>query len=311
MATRLRIQSATAHQHITARGNDQQDIFLDPQDRYFYLELIETAIKEFSFEVAAYCLMRNHIHMLARFAGLNMDRVMYLIQGRYAKHFNKRYGRSGHLFQRRYDNRVVTTAEYLHEAGRYIHMNPVVENIVAQPEDYLWSSFREHWNEEYRIVSKDSPLVTAFKPTGVFDRQAFHDFTTARRRAAVDPQWYRKGVYAPATLADNPLQEAADRNHPLVKKIVSGVCYGFGYWDDIYDTTHPSRARDSARSLALFLLKEALPAWNFARLKPLAGIQDRKNVYRIYKKCESRLAYDPGYKRVAEDVRASLKGVKV
>lgn len=312
MPTKLRIQSATAYQNITARGNDRQDIFFDADDRLFYLDLMELAIKEYSIEVVAYCLMRNHVHMLARFAGLNMDKAMFLIQGRYAKYFNKRYNRTGHLYERRYDNRIVLTETYLHEAGRYVHNNPVVENIVARPEDYLWSSFREYWNEDYRFVSKDSPLVTCFRAGGTFDRQTFHDFTTARRRAAATDGWYEKGVYVPTRPNGDPLlQEAADRNHPVVRLVVSEVCYGFGYWDDFYDSVQKSRERDSARMLALFLLKEALPAWTFERLAPLAGYHNAKNVCKYYRKCGIRMAFDPGFRHVANDVRAALKGVKV
>lgn len=312
MPTKLRIQSATAFQHVTARGNNKQDIFFDAEDRLFYLELMEIAIKEYSVELVAYCLMRNHVHMLARFAGLNMDRAMFLIQCRYAKHFNRRYARTGHLYGRRYDNKIVLKEDYLHEAGRYIHNNPVVENIVERPEDYVWSSFREYWNEDYRFVSKDSPLVTCFSPGGAFDRQAFHDFTTARKRSAVDEQWYEKKVYRPTQPNGDPLlQEAADRNHPVVRLIVSKACQGFGYWDDFYDPAQKCRARDSARMLILYLLKEALPAWTFERLRGMAGYHSGKNVCSVYRKCEYRMAFDPGFRHVAADVRAALKGVKV
>lgn len=310
--TKIRIQSATAFQNITARGNDRQDIFHDTKDRLFYLDLMEMAIREYAFEVVAYCLMTNHIHMLARFAGLNMDKAMHMIQFKYAKYFNRKYDRSGHLFERRYDNKIVANEVYLHEAARYTHTNPLVEKMVSRPEDYLWSSFREYWDEEYRFVSKDSPIVSCFKPNGTFERQAFHDFTTARLRAAADPSWYQKAVYTPTPPAGDPLlQEAADRNHPVVKRIVSAVCYGFGFWDDLYLATNKSRARDDARTLTLYLLKEALPAWTFARLMPLAGLHDRKNAYRIYQKCEARLGLDPVFRGVANDVRAMLKGAVV
>lgn len=310
MATRNRVQTATGYQHVTAIGNNGQDTFLDDEDRLFYLDLLEAAIKEFAFDVAAYCLMRNHVHILARFNGLNMDKVMHKLHTRYANYFNRHHGKTGHLFQRRYENEVVSTVEYLHEAGRYVHMNPVVERLVARPEDYRWSSFREYWEGKFRIVSPDSPLVTAYKPTGVFERQAFHDFTTARSRAAADSKWYERKSYAPARPSENPLQEAADRNHPTVKRIIEGVCIGFGFWGDLREASKRSAPRDKARSLGLYLLKEALPAWSFERLKRLVGIGDRKNVYRIYQRCEARLAFDPGFRQVAADVRASLRPVK-
>lgn len=299
---------AGAFQHITARGNERKDIFIDKEDRLCYLDLIERAVKKYCFELVAYCLMLDHLHQLARFPDLNMDRAMFFIQWRYAKYFNKRHSRTGHLFERRYNNEVVTTETYLHEAGRYIHMNPVVDRLVLQPEEYVWSSFREYWSEEYRLVSKESPLITCFRPAGAFDAQAFHDFTTARRRAAADPQWYGRPTFAPPPGA-NPLQEAADRSHPLVKKIIAGVCRSLGYWGDLHDSSDQSHARDSARALVLFLVKEALPAWNFDRIRPLAGIQDRKNVYRIYQRCAVRLAFDPVYKSVVADVREALRRV--
>lgn len=165
----------------------------------------------FQVELAAFALMTNHLHQLARFALKNMDAFIKHLHGRYAKHFNRRYGRVGHVFEKRYDAREVRNETYLHEAGRYIHMNPVDAGIVPSPEEYQWSSFARLWSGQEGGPLLSDVLTRPFAPCGEFDSEGFHSFTTARDRARQpDDAWYVETQYKKGTIhPPNPSDPAA------------------------------------------------------------------------------------------------------
>src|SRR5215207_1121344 len=88
--------------HVTARGNRKQEIFLDADDRATYLFLLGEVVMLRRWLCLAYCLMDNHVHLLIETPEGGLGRGMQTLHGLYAETFNKRHGRSGHLFQGRY-----------------------------------------------------------------------------------------------------------------------------------------------------------------------------------------------------------------
>ena len=95
---------------------------------------------ELGFELVAYCLMENHVHLLLRDTKDHLDLVMKKIAGSYAYYFNHKYDIRGHLFQDRYGSEVVEDDAYLMTAIRYIHRNPEKAGIALAGE-YRWSSY--------------------------------------------------------------------------------------------------------------------------------------------------------------------------
>ena len=93
--------SSTDIYHVILRGNDKSDIFYDDQDRYVFLNKIEETKDKFNYEIYVYCLMSNHIHMIIRVKEEFLSKVLQSIQIRYISYFNKKFNRSGHLFQNR------------------------------------------------------------------------------------------------------------------------------------------------------------------------------------------------------------------
>ena len=98
------------------------------------------------FEVHAYCLMSNHVHLLLReIQQGNISLIMKRLLTKYAMYFNRKYKRSGALIASRYKSAPVEIDEYFIQLERYIHQNPFQAGIVANLEDYTYSSYREYF----------------------------------------------------------------------------------------------------------------------------------------------------------------------
>ena len=131
--------------HITQRGNNKETVFFDEEDRKSYLKILKKYSDQWNFDVWAYCLMPNHVHILAvprkkesLAKGIGSTNLVY------TQYINRRYERSGRLWQNRFFSTIVEKESYLWAVARYIERNPVRAEIVKNPEDYLWSSARAH-----------------------------------------------------------------------------------------------------------------------------------------------------------------------
>ena len=125
-----------------ARGVEQRQIFADDLDREHYLWRLGRVVGHKGWNCLAYCLMGNHVHLLLETPAPNLGRGMSVLHGGYARHFNERHGRVGHLFERRYGATPITTDAYLWTVVTYIARNPVAAGLVATADEYRWSSHR-------------------------------------------------------------------------------------------------------------------------------------------------------------------------
>ena len=142
MARPLRIELADGVYHITTRGNERKAIYRDDADRETFLATLDETRSRFGWLILCYCLMGNHYHLLARTPRPNLARGMGHLNGVYAKRFNRRHRRVGHLFQARYHAVLVQQDEHLLATVGYIVNNPVRAHIVATCEQWRWSSHR-------------------------------------------------------------------------------------------------------------------------------------------------------------------------
>lgn len=142
MSRPLRIEFAGALYHVTSRGNGQNDIYLDDQDRRSYLFVLSEACKRFNWTVHAYCLMGNHYHLLLETPDGNLSQGMRQLNGVYTQKFNRNHDRVGHVFQGRYKAIIVQKEAYLLELSRYIVLNPVRASMVRAAKEWPWSSYR-------------------------------------------------------------------------------------------------------------------------------------------------------------------------
>ena len=128
--------------HLYARGNDGCLIFRDVADRELYLRLLGEVAERAGWRIVAYCLMGNHVHLVVETGEGNLGWGMQILHGRFARAFNVRHGRRGHLFQGRYGSTVIEDDGHMCMTLRYVELNPVNAGLCSRPEEWPWSSCR-------------------------------------------------------------------------------------------------------------------------------------------------------------------------
>jgi REP element-mobilizing transposase RayT len=142
MARPLRLEFPGALYHITARGNAQQPIFLDDDDRRQFLRLLGREILQQHWRCYVYCLMGNHYHLVIETPEPNLSRGLRRLHGTYTQWFNRRHQRVGHVLQGRFKSLLVEKETYLQELCRYVVLNPVRAGMVQDVGAWPWSSYR-------------------------------------------------------------------------------------------------------------------------------------------------------------------------
>lgn len=131
--------------HITQRGTNKSAIFLDDEDRRCFLQYLNSRAEKTEVNIWAYCLMDNHFHLLLEpKKDQSLGKCLHGTTFLYAQHYNKKYARSGRLWQNRYFSCPVDKEEYLWAVVRYMERNPVRAKIVTKAEDWKWSSAEAH-----------------------------------------------------------------------------------------------------------------------------------------------------------------------
>jgi len=143
MPRRTRMYMPGFPYHVAQRGNNREACFLEAENYQFYLRLWHEVSQRYGVAVHAYCLMTNHIHFLVtpEHEG-SVSTTMKVVGSRYAQYINKRYRRTGTLWEGRHRASLVQSARYLLTCYRYIELNPVRAGMVKRPEEYRWSSYR-------------------------------------------------------------------------------------------------------------------------------------------------------------------------
>jgi len=140
-ATR-KLNTPTLVSHITQRAAGKDPLFIEDGDYLFMLGLLKEIAGKYSLRIFAFCLMPNHVHILLSPNEENLYDAMRDLFARYARWFNRRYERKGHLFGGPYRQAVCFDDRYLLAASLYIHLNPVKAGIENDPIRYRWSSVR-------------------------------------------------------------------------------------------------------------------------------------------------------------------------
>lgn len=129
--------------HITQRGNNKVTTFHDREDFVRYRECLDQASKETGCTIHAYAFMTNHVHLLVTpERDGSASSMMRRVGCRYVKYFNRRYARTGTLWEGRFRSAVVETVSYFMRCSGYVDLNPMRAHMVRDPVDYAWSSYR-------------------------------------------------------------------------------------------------------------------------------------------------------------------------
>ena len=142
MARRPRLFAPGLLYHVIARGNQRQATFLHDVDYDAYLHRLALYRARYGVSLHAYCLMPNHVHLLARTGTSPLAKFMQGLQQSYTQWFNRVHEKVGHVFQGRYRAIVCDSDEYLVTLVRYIHLNPVRAGLASRPDLYRYSGHR-------------------------------------------------------------------------------------------------------------------------------------------------------------------------
>lgn len=143
MARRARAYVAGYTYHVVQRGVNRAQTFFGSADYEFYLSLWHNYSLECELEVHSYCLMPNHIHFLVTpRKNEAISTTTRRVGSHYAAYINRKYRRTGTLWEGRHKSSLIDTDSYLLRCYRYIELNPVRAGIVLKPASYRWSSYR-------------------------------------------------------------------------------------------------------------------------------------------------------------------------
>ncbi len=148
--------------HVTQRGNFGHAVFDDDEDRDRYIDWLTDYADRYGTRIWAYCLMTNHVHVIAvPETGNALARTFGQVHRRYARDANRRRGRVGHLWQERFYSCALDDA-HLFAAVRYVERNPVRAGLARRAETHPWSSARAHVaGTADRVLAGGCPLVAA------------------------------------------------------------------------------------------------------------------------------------------------------
>lgn len=138
--SRKKLNQASFISHITQRAAGREVLFVEDDDYLAMLSLMKGLSKKYAITIYAFCLMPNHMHLLLQPEHDNLSEFIRDLCGQYAKQFNKRYERKGHLFGGPFRQSIVNDEAYLLAASLYIHLNPVHAGLVRDPGKYRYSS---------------------------------------------------------------------------------------------------------------------------------------------------------------------------
>ena len=148
--------------HIYNRGNNSEKIFFSEENYAYFLKLLTKYIFPVA-DIYAYCLLNNHFHILVRIKEKNeieinklkfstVEKPKEVSASRQFSHFlnaysqavNKKYARTGSLFEKRFERKRISDNHYLRQVILYVNTNPLKHNLVEKPKDYKWSSYNSH-----------------------------------------------------------------------------------------------------------------------------------------------------------------------
>jgi putative transposase len=171
--------------HLTQRAAGREPAFVEDEDYLTMMGLTKKVAEKYSLRLYAFCLMPNHVHLLLSPTEANLWDAMRDLFAQYARGFNRKYERKGHLFGGPYRQAVCLDESYLLAASLYIHLNPVNAGIVSDPVQYRWSSCKLYVDAKPRrsFVSPEF-LLTMLSEDLLSGRLQYQELL--RRGGAVD-----------------------------------------------------------------------------------------------------------------------------
>lgn len=275
MARKPRVEFPGALYHVIARGNRRTTIFHDEADYTAYLERFERYRHQDGVRCYAFVLMANHVHLLVETSSVPLSHTMQSLQFTYTQYYNRRYRKTGHLFQGRYKAILCEKDAYLLELVRYLHLNPARLRQPQDPWQYPWSSHRIYVGEKGPVQLEVLAILEHFhrqvgpgrKAYGQFMREGLGAGHQAHFYEAVDQRFLGDERF----LAD--LQRKATARHEVMVKmppvsfdqVLQAVARVTSFSPDQLVQVGRQRDRVAARAFLVYAARE----WSGLRVKEI------------------------------------------
>ena len=185
MPRHSRTKSGTRIYHVVIKGADRQLLFEETKDYIKYLEILEYYKQECNFEIFAYCLMSNHIHLLIRHSiDCSLQTIFRRLNTTYAIWFNMKYNRTGFVQNDRFFSEPVEDEKYLLTVVKYIHFNPTKAGLEQAPgASYPWNSYHEYFSFPPKLIDTSFFLETI---GGIVPFLLLHSVTSEEKCLDID-----------------------------------------------------------------------------------------------------------------------------
>ena len=213
MSRKSREYSETKIYNVGQKGHNGADVFFDDEDRAKYLHLLRRACANYNVLVLAFTLMSNHVHLVLQGEVGDWELTFKSLGSSFGQWYNKKYDRSGTLWNGRYYSDPIKDNRHLLAALGYIYNNPVAAGIVKTPEDYEWTSFSE-------LDNPASELVNNAALAEVIDLEVLREYTLDSAKDKASQHWNRELEVIP----QKHLREKTAIN--LVKDFLGDILFG-------------------------------------------------------------------------------------
>lgn len=168
--------------HLIQRGNNRAYIFSEPTDKDQLLIFLEQAQEKYDFIVYAYVIMDNHYHLMVQRKDNSLATIMQWVNRSYSLYYNKKYHRSGSIYQGRYAKFLMEEDTYLLSLLKYIHRNPLRAQMIQVVSDYPYSSDHLYRSYKQDTFVNTQILMTMFHENKTLSIQAYKAFVDDHKR---------------------------------------------------------------------------------------------------------------------------------
>lgn len=263
--------------HVILRGNAGAPIFFSDQDRYRLYMILQYAVERFGCQIHAFCLMRNHIHLIVQTTDIPLSRIMQNVSLRFTKWINYTQSRTGHLFQGRYKALLIDADAYLLELVRYIHLNPVRAGIVASADEYQWSGHNAYLGKELLPWFATDYVLSMLSPDTEQARKTYDSFAkdgiSEGQRSEFHNGTCEGRILGSETFSNDILSmvnQKGEQEYSLFD-VIATVCAHFHISEEMLKAAGKTRPMTEARAVVAAIVQSA----HHLRLTDLAKLLGR------------------------------------
>jgi REP element-mobilizing transposase RayT len=269
--------------------------------------LLQESVERFEYRIHAFCLMTTHLHLALQVGNIPLTRIIQNVGFRYTQFVNRKYQRSGHLFQGRYKALLIDAGCYLLELIRYIHLNPVRAGIVRSPEKFSWCSHASYLNP----ASQPPWLTVDWALSQFADQQPLamerYQKFVAEGLGEGHREEFHRGSYEGRALGDDrfveqALSRAAERRDVGLNldRVIGSVCAVYQLTAAELCSAGKEQPAAEARAMAAYLVRKS----HTITLSELAVYfrRDLSGLSQAARRIERRVATDEGLRRKLAEV---------